>query len=164
MKKVLFFCLLIVCFSSSYSQSNYQTALGVKFYPGAITVKHFVQENAAVEGLAYFWYYGMRITGLYEFHKDINGVDGLQWYVGPGAHVGFWNNHWKDSYNNYYNTHPYSGAYLGIDGVLGLDYKISTAPINLSLDWQPAFNFGRGPAYYGFYSGFGGLAIRYTLK
>ena len=27
---------------------------------------------------------------------------------------------------------------IGVDGVLGLDYKISGAPINVSLDWQPS--------------------------
>jgi hypothetical protein len=31
---------------------------------------------------------------------------------------------------------------IGIDGVLGLDYKFNGAPINVSIDWQPSFEFG----------------------
>lgn len=150
--------------SVAQSATSYQTALGIKFYPGAITLKHFLKREAAIEGQIAFWDFGTQITGLYEFHKDISDVQGLKWYIGPGAHIGFWNNHWRDYYYDYYRTHPYGGAYIGIDGIIGLDYKIQKAPINLSLDWQPAINFGSGPAYYGFYAGGGGLAIRYTFK
>ncbi|MES2850039.1 MAG: hypothetical protein V4685_13350 [Bacteroidota bacterium] len=135
--------------SRSYSSQSYTTALGVKFYPGAISLKHFVNGNNALEGLAYFWDRGFRITGLYEIHGDIGGAPGLKWYIGPGAHVGFYNNKWG------------GGSTVGIDGVLGLDYKINSAPINLSLDWQPSFEFG--DRYKGFAGNWGGFAIRYTF-
>lgn len=50
---------------NSYNTSNsYTTALGVKFYPGAISVKHFINDKVALEGLGYFWDRGARITGL----------------------------------------------------------------------------------------------------
>src|SRR5205809_1386880 len=78
--------------------SDYKTAIGLKYYPFSITAKTFIQQNTAVEGLLSFWNYGTRVTGLYEFYKNINGVEGLKWYVGPGAHLGFWNNAWKDKY------------------------------------------------------------------
>jgi len=136
--------------SSSYSSQSYTTALGVKFYPGAISLKHFVNGNNALEGLGYFWNKGFRITGLYEIHGNIGGAPGLRWYVGPGAHVGFYND-------------KYGGASaVGVDGVLGLDYKINSAPINLSLDWQPSFEFGNKYGN-GFSGDWGGFAIRYTF-
>ncbi len=136
--------------SAQKNTSDYKTALGVKFYPGAITFKHFVNEKAAVEFLGYFYNNGTRITGLYEFHFDIAEPTGLKWYVGPGVHVGF------------YNTKFGGGTSIGIDGVLGLDYKIKSAPINLSLDWQPSFEFGNTYGN-GFGGSWGGLAIRYTF-
>ena len=136
--------------SKSFNSSDYQTALGVKFYPGAFSIKHFVNDNKAVEGLAYFWNRGLRVTGLYEIHFDINDVNGLKWYVGPGAHVGF------------YNDKNGGGTSIGLDGVLGLDYKFSEAPINLSIDWQPSFEFGNNYGN-GFNGNWGGFAIRYTL-
>jgi hypothetical protein len=148
---------LIVLSSKADAQAmgtSYRTALGFKFYPGAITIKHFTREDRALEGLGYFWHDGFRFTGLYEIHGDINGAPGLKWYVGPGAHVGFWNDDWKRRYPN-----RNDGVAIGVDGVLGLDYKIKSAPINLSLDWQPSFNI----IGYTYFSSWGGLAIRYTF-
>lgn len=136
--------------SSSYHSQSYTTALGVKFYPGAISLKHFIHENTALEGLGYFWDKGFRLTGLYEIHGDINGAPGLKWYIGPGAHVGFYNTKWG------------GGTSVGIDGVLGLDYKINSAPIDLSIDWQPSFEFGDRYGH-GFSGNWGGFAIRYTF-
>ena len=135
--------------------SSYTTAVGVKIYPTGLTVKSFIQPNRALEGIAYFYNDGFRVTGLYEIHGDIEGVESLKWYVGPGAHIGFWNNSWKNKYPDRNN-----GVAIGIDGVLGLDYKINGIPLNLSLDWQPSFNF---VGYNYFEGGWGGLGIRYTF-
>jgi hypothetical protein len=162
MKKLIMAVLLFaVCTTAANAQSkgsSYKTAVGVKFYPGAgISIKHFVKSNAALEGIASFWRDGMRVTGLYEFHGNINGAQGLKWYVGPGAHVGFWNDrYWRNNRYPEYN----GGALIGIDGVLGLDYKFNGAPINLSVDWQPSYEFG---TYGGFYANWGGVALRYTF-
>ena len=75
--------------------------------------------------------------------------------MGPGAHIQFWNDDWRRN-----NPNDDDGVAIGIDGVLGLDYKIGGAPINLSLDWQPSFNFV-GKTY--FEGGWGGFAIRFTF-
>ena len=143
---------LVFFITTAAAQSNgkeYTTALGVKFLDGAgITLKHFIKDNTALEGIGFFWSHGTRITGLYELHYDISGAPGLKWYVGPGAHLGF------------YNTKFGNASFAGIDGVLGLDYKINNAPLNLSLDWQPSFEFGTGR---GFTGSWGGFAIRYTF-
>jgi hypothetical protein len=129
---------------------TYKTALGVKVWDGAgISFKTFVAQNNALEVIGYFWKRNTRITGLYEIHGNIAGAPGLKWYVGPGVHVGFYDGPKDDD-----NTHA------GIDGVLGLDYKINKAPINLSLDWQPSFEFGDNR---GFVGSWGGLGIRYTF-
>ena len=135
--------------SKSSSGSTYRTALGVKVWDGGgISFKHFLTDNNALELIGYFWSRGTRITGLYEIHGPISGASGLKWYIGPGAHVGF------------YNTKYGDGSFIGIDGVLGLDYKFKGAPINVSLDWQPSFEFGDNR---GFVGSWGGLGIRYTF-
>lgn len=152
MRKVLFLVAFAFAVTFAHSQSmgsSYRTALGVKVWDGGgISVKHFFRENRAGELIGYFWSRGARFTGLYEIHGDFNGAAGLKWYIGPGAHLGF------------YNTKYGDGVYAGIDGVLGLDYKFTGAPINISLDWQPSFEFGEGR---GFYGNWGGLGIRYTF-
>jgi hypothetical protein len=157
MKKNIFLAFLsITIISQTFAQkSDYKSALGLKFYPGGISYKTFIKSNVAIEGVGYFWEYGSRITALYQFYGDIDAVDGLKWYAGFGAHIGFWNDRWK----NDYPTRESSLA-IGVDGVLGIDYKIGGAPINLSLDWQPSFNL---VGYNYFESGWGGLGIRYTF-
>jgi hypothetical protein len=155
MKKTLFlFSLFSICALATNAQSmgrTYKTALGVKVWDGAgITFKTFVAPQKAVEVIGYFYRHGTRLTGLYEIHGDINGAPGLKWYVGPGVHIGFYD---KDYYKG-------NSAIAGVDGVLGLDYKINKAPLNLSIDWQPSFEFADGR---GFAGSWGGLGIRYTF-
>ncbi|MGH2553467.1 MAG: hypothetical protein ACRDEB_07110 [Chitinophagaceae bacterium] len=139
--------------SKSANSSSYKTALGVKVWDGGgITVKHFFAGNNAGELIGYFWNRGFRLTGLYEIHGNISDAPGLRWYIGPGAHLGF--------YDYYKGNNRIDGTIFGVDGVLGLDYKFRGAPINLSLDWQPSFEFGD---YVGFNGNWGGLGIRYTF-
>ena len=152
--------LLIVLFAYSSNAnaqslgSEYRTALCVKVWPGAISIKHFTRDNTALEGLLSFWRYGFRFTGLYEYHGDINGAPGLKWYVGPGAHLGFFNDKW-----NRINVDEDNRLDLGVDGVLGLDYKIKGAPLSVSLDWQPSFTIISDPEF----RSWGGLGVRFTF-
>lgn len=159
MKKLIFVLCLVVAAHAGQAQSHttnstsYQTALGLKIWDGGgISLKHFINDSRAVEGIGYFYKRGFRLTGLYEIHYDINDAPGLKWYVGPGAHLGV--------YNDKYYHYGQNKAVLGIDGVLGLDYKFNNVPINLSLDWQPTFEFASD---FGFNGSWGGLGIRYTF-
>lgn len=130
---------------------NYTTAIGIKFYPAAASLKHFIiPEDKALEFLGFFYNEGIRFTGLYEIHSNINNVAGLKWYAGPGVHIALYN----PKHNGFTS--------VGIDGVIGLDYKITNAPINVSLDSQPSIQL---TDYYGDrFTSWGGLAIRYTLN
>ena len=49
---------------------------------------------------------------------------------------------------------------LGIDGVLGLDYKFPGMPLNVSVDWQPSYEFGD---FEGFSGNWGGIGLRIAL-
>jgi hypothetical protein len=151
---ILSFALLQITKAQSMGD-NYQTAIGIKLYPTAVSVKHFTGSNIAIEGLGYFYNDGIRLTCLYELHYNIDGVEGLKWYVGPGAHIGIWNDNWKTKYPD-----RNSSVAIGIDGVLGIDYKIKGVPLNISFDWQPSLNL---IGYTYFEAGWGGLGVRYTL-
>jgi hypothetical protein len=155
---ILAFSLTAQAQSRTTNSTSYKTALGVKVWDGGgISLKHFFNNRNAGELIGYFWRHGFRLTGLYEIHGPISGAPGLKWYIGPGLHVGTYNDH---HYHNHRDDHHHSHASVGIDGVLGLDYKINRAPINLSLDWQPSFEFADG---HGFNGSWGGLGIRYTF-
>jgi len=160
MKKILVTLCVLFSVAAAHSQEmnmsdGYKTAVGVKVYPGALTVKHFLSPGVAIEGLGYFWQYGTRVTGLYELNANINGVDGLKWYIGAGAHAGFYNPSWTRDYPS-----RTGGIDIGVDGILGLDYKITGAPLDISFDWQPSFNVG---GYTYFEGGWGGLALRFAF-
>ena len=170
MKQSLTLILLLLVVSSVFSQeftldkpksqnelnsNSYKKAIGVKMYPSAITYKQFNQQNKAVEILGYFTLDGFRATVLFEKYSPIADVDNLSWYIGYGGHLGLWSEEWKKS-----NPNHSAGIALGVDGILGLDYKIKNAPLNLSIDWQPSFNFV-GSSY--FESGWAGIGVRYTF-
>ena len=133
----------------------YKKAIGVKMYPSAISYKVFGKTNAAFEYLGYVSLDGFRATALYEKYMPIDGNENLTWYVGYGGHLGLWSEEWKKN-----NPNHNAGIALGVDGILGLDYKVKNAPLNLSVDWQPSFNFV-GASY--FESGWAGLGVRYTF-
>jgi len=160
MKRLLFFLGAAIIAVAAHAQLNegpdYKTSIGVKVYPGAVTLKHFFKPNRAVEALGYLSPDTYRITALYEQHYDITSVAGLKWYVGGGGHIGIWSDAWRSKY-----PARNDGMAIGVDGVIGLDYKIPAVPLNLSFDWQPSFNI---IGYNYFEGGWGGLAIRYTFN
>lgn len=144
-------CFLAIGVNAQSMGRSYKTALGVKVWDGGgISFKTFVAPQNAIEVIGYLWKEGTRLTGLYEIHGNIEGAPGLRWYLGPGIHLGF------------YDKKYYQGdrTVAGVDGVLGLDYKINRAPLNLSIDWQPSFEFADNR---GFAGSWGGLGIRYTF-
>lgn len=154
MKKGLFTFFCCMTAAISFSQTNYDRGIGLKFPGGlAVTYKDMLRNNKAWEAQAMFWDKGARFVALYEFHfYNLDNAGRIAWYVGPGAHIGFYKSKFQESYN--------SSADIGIDGVIGLDYKIKNVPINLSLDWQPSISVvGKSTAS----PALGGLAVRYTF-
>lgn len=154
MHKFWFVLLFALSVTLAHAQAPYNRALGLKFPGGfSLTYKKFVTDTRNLEGQVTIWHKGFRAAGLYEFNfYTFDKVPDLSWFVGPGAHLGFWKNEFKNNYN--------SSVDLGIDGIIGLDYKIKNAPVDVSVDWQPAVTL-IGSA--GFTPAFGGFAIRYTF-
>jgi hypothetical protein len=154
MQKIFFVLLLTTSITIAHAQAPYNRAIGLKFPGGfSLTYKKFVSDSRNLEAQFTSWHKGFRVTGLYEFNfYTFDKVPELSWFAGPGAHLGFWKSEFKDNYNSQID--------LGVDGIIGLDYKIKDAPINVSVDWEPAVTL-LGSA--GFTPAFGGFAIRYTF-
>jgi hypothetical protein len=148
--------ILITFFAFAYgSAQDYNTGIGLRGgFANGITIKHFVSDKAAFEGIIASRWRGVELTALYEIHGRAFDTDRLNWYAGFGGHVGFWDGNdtrWGDDR---------SYTVIGIDGILGLEYNFLEIPINLSVDWKPAFNlFG----YSGFWADGGALSIRYIF-
>lgn len=143
--------------ATSLDAQNYRTGIGGRFgLFNGLTVKHFTKNDKALEGILAFRWSGWEITGLYEHQRPLKGVNNLDWFVGIGGHVGFWN-------RGYYYKHYYENNHsaFGLDLIGGLEYTFDEIPINIGLDWKPAFNFvGDYPTR------FDGLAlsIRYAIR
>jgi hypothetical protein len=152
MKKIalLFSMLFVLALSSQLKAQDYKSAIGLRLgYPWGVTYKTFLNETGAIDLFLGTRYSGLTIGGMYQVHNDISDVEGLKWYWGGGAIATF------------YDYGGSSDLSVGINGVVGLDYKFADAPFNLSLDIMPAFLFG------GYYEGFeiwGGLSARYVIK
>jgi hypothetical protein len=156
MRKIVLTLLLLVSIVVLVSAQDYKTGVGLRAgLSYGLTLKHFVSEKAAFEGLLQSRWSGFDITGLYEIHAQAFEVEKLRWYYGGGAHIGFWNGNYVS-----WGTPGTSYTLIGIDGILGIEYSFSEAPINIGLDWKPAINL---TGYTGFWGDGGALSIRYIF-
>ena len=127
--RIITLCLICLALSgliTPASAQDYKLAAGLRFSTAAptlsnsVSIKYFLDETNALEGLVSF---GSRfgLGALYERHQLIGGTPAFTWFYGAGGYIGFQS----------------GNTYLGPTGIVGLDYKFSGAPINLSLDWKP---------------------------
>lgn len=156
MKKVLSIILLVTAFVITLRGQDYKTGVGLRAgVPYGLTVKHFLNEYSALEGILASRWQGFIITGLYEKERWTGEYPGLNWYWGFGAHVGFW-----DIGANPRVDEDYTGSVIGADAILGIEYTFDDIPLNLSLDILPTVNVIG-------YAGWGGingaLSIRYVF-
>ncbi|MDP1843996.1 MAG: hypothetical protein Q8K64_11285 [Sediminibacterium sp.] len=151
--------LSIAIASTNLSAQSYKNGLGLRFggLTNGLTVKHFMNSSSALEGILSVGRQSFIVTGLYEKHSAVDGSKRFNVFYGGGAHIGFFQN--GGSY--YYNSNRFytSSTVVGLDGILGLDYKFNGAPINISMDIKPFVDFFDGNFVYFD----GGLSLRYTF-
>ena len=155
------FLILLLCLIGLVKSNaqEYKSAIGLRLgYPASISYKQFISERGALEAFlgtrGYSAYRWTNIGLAYQHHTVIPDVEGLKWYYGGGASLFFWN------YDKGFDGD--GNLSIGILGTLGLDYKFTTAPINLSVDWMPLIflnGYDSGPR-----GGYGALSARYTFK
>lgn len=156
MKKSFVIVLFVLVLGLTLNAQDYKTSIGLRAgYPYGLSVKHFLSENNAVEGILASNYGGFVATVLLENEHWTGQYPGFNWYWGVGAHVGFW-----DAGANRYINSTYTGSVIGIDGVLGLEYTFDEIPLNISLDILPSINL-IGSAGWGGPNG--ALSIRYVF-
>ena len=155
MKYVFLLAITLTGFAINTSAQNdvtgpaYRLGVGVRLsnssptLNNSITGKYFVTDRSAVEGIISF---GSRfgLGALLEIHKPTN-IEGLKWFYGAGGYVGF----------------ESGDTYLGPTGILGIDYKFTNVPINLSLDWKPELDIIPD---INFVPDAFALSVRFTLK
>ncbi|HUX94794.1 MAG TPA: hypothetical protein VMV47_03610 [Bacteroidales bacterium] len=149
MRRLLFTFILFSAMAIAINAQDYNTGVGLRGGTAwGLTVKHFVSQKNAFEGFLYAYQHGFNVTGLYEIHNKAFDVDNLRWYFGFGAHVGS------------YDEADIHDFVLGPDGVIGIEYSFTEAPINIGLDWNPYFNIIGNE---GFKPASGAISIRYIF-
>lgn len=123
-KKGLIYSVLLSLAICSSASAQYKSAVGVRFSSRAalvnnsVSLKYFFSEKTAVEGLITFndpFALGL----LIEQHKPLT-TQNFTYFYGGGVYAGF------------------SGQRrAGLQGIVGLDYKMPTIPLNFSIDWKP---------------------------
>lgn len=125
-KKGMIAAVVLLLIAISGKAQDYKMGLGIRFSTQdaavnhSISFKYFFSESTAAEALLSFGD-PLALGLLVEKHKPV--VNNLKWFYGGGAYVGFGDN-----------------RNVGAQGVLGLDYKFPSLPINLSMDWKPELN------------------------
>ena len=148
---------------------TYKSAIGVRAGSTAgITFKHFIAGEGAVEGIIGVWRNAVRLTVVYEKHVPFGGVAGLNWYYGGGGHVSIYSEdrihhwHWDPPEGWHRHDHAHPGSFgIGVDGILGIEYKIPPIPFAVSLDLKPFIEFTS--ANYVFWSFDPGLGIKFAF-
>lgn len=125
-------------FPPAINSSTYNTAFGVRgMGTSGLTVKHFTGASRAWEGIVGLGPDAFSLTLLVEYYTSAFDEPGLRWYYGIGGHIATqtqWVNHRNDLRG--YQREPNDFG-VGIDGIFGIEYKISEVPIAISLDVKP---------------------------
>lgn len=166
MKKLLKTTLFILsCYfllpQLSHGQNNYNTGVGLRLgSPVSVSLKHFFSEAIAGEAYlgtrGYSGYRWTNISAALQWHKPIESVEGLNWYLGGGASIFFWSFN-----NNFFFSENFNTTTFGLQGYLGLEYIFEGFPISLTADWVPTIFINGFTS--GFGAGFGSLGIRYVF-
>lgn len=137
----LYTILLLLCLSPAAFSQFYNKEVGLRGgYSSGITFRVNLQEDLSYEGQLNYRDKGGVFTLYRQLHHEI-GMDRMgNWELiyGFGMHGGFY---FTDSYRILYRT-IYFGKevftpVLGVDGYLGIDYKLVDLPMSFGASFQP---------------------------
>jgi len=146
-------------FTSIASAQNINSAVGARLaYGGLVSYQHKLTDEFMAEGILALRWGGIEITALAERYKPAFNNNNAHWFIGAGMHLGF---HGRDnSFNPEKDVNSKTYINLGVDLIGGLAYNFPAIPINISIDYKPAFHFTGDRWFVG--EGLG-LSLRYML-
>jgi len=149
--KHLFTLLLLLIFSAGLSAQDYKNSAGFRLgKTDGLTYKKYLLEDQAVEFMLGFGGQdkGMQGYVIYQWNYQIptSFTESLYLYYGAGGHVGYI----RPSGSRYYYLNDATiiledgkQTYytIGVDGVVGLEYRIFTVPMTVSMEVKPYFEY-----------------------
>ena len=89
MKRLLYSLVFLFILSPTIQGQDYKTGIGFRGgTQNGLTIKQFVGEKSALEGIFATRWEGFYAIGLYERVGSYLQVPGFMWVYGVGAHVG----------------------------------------------------------------------------
>ena len=135
----------------------------------AVTYDYLHNEFSGFSGMMSFREKGVQVTGMLKFYRPAfeRVTDRFWWYAGVGGHVGYhkWTEYFSVNqgiYTYYYEFNRYSPV-MGLDGLIGLEFRMDILPICFGVEYMPYFDlFGKNffkLNYYDF-----GFTIKYAFN
>ncbi|MBR5211796.1 MAG: hypothetical protein IKV91_04385 [Bacteroidales bacterium] len=140
MKKIILIAALVLGFAAAASAQP--KAIGLRIGGGAeLSYQHNVGANFIEADLGLESFKNLGVAATYNFSIAEFG-DGFKFYAGPGIGLGF-----------------AESLMVGVAGQAGVEYNFASAPVNISVDVRPYFDF-MGVGLVGWYPHIG---VRYNF-
>jgi len=142
--KKLFLVIILFVSGVAYAQ-NYTRDVGIRVgdYFSA-SYRQYLDDRQALEGMVFLGRGGMTFTVLKEHFEPAFGhiSEHLYFQYGYGAHVGFrYMDHYKVLSRTYELEDFRFTPLLGLDGLIGLEYRFPEFPFLISVDAKPYFEY-----------------------
>lgn len=141
--------------------ANYDMAIGLRGGgTSGLTIKKFTSANQSWEAIIGGFPGGISATLLKQFYAPA-GATGLTWYYGYGGHavVGGGKRVYTNNGDVFFVRQ--GGFGIGVDGIVGLEYKIIPIPFAINFDLKPFVEVNtNGAAIVAFDPG---LGIKFTF-
>jgi len=152
--------------SGALFAQNYTRDCGVRVgdYFSA-TFRAYQEEDQALEGVVFIGRRGATIGVLKEYFEPALGhvSDHLYFTYGMGVHLGF---RYIDHYrvlNRVYQLNEFRfPPLLGVDGMIGLEYRFPEFPFLISVDLKPYFEYST-PQIFSIYLQSIGISLKYRF-
>jgi len=148
------------------SAQNYTRDFGVRLGNHfSATCRQYMEEDQALELMLFIGRQGMTITLLKEYFQPARGQisKNLYFQYGYGAHLGFRHTDHYTVLNRTYRLEDYrTSPLLGINGLIGLEYRFPEFPFLISVDLKPYFEYSTIQIFSLYLQGIG-ISLKYRF-
>ncbi|MBN1183063.1 MAG: hypothetical protein JXB49_12290 [Bacteroidales bacterium] len=130
----------INCFAQNYTRDFGLTG-GTR---SGLCYRIFIEDEEAYEGMLSFEDNGLQISGFKEFFRPafFEFSDNLWFGYGYGGHAGFvYIDNYHFLFNNYHIDRKTAAPVIGVDALLGLEYRIRELPFIIGINYKPYMQF-----------------------
>jgi hypothetical protein len=120
----------------------FELNIGRSYYWGSSYYNnYYLHDNRFKNNAGYVYVLDSRSTPIaiqfrYLIHKDIRALDGLQWYFGAGGQFRYQSLRYRywDGVTLDYEYERATDYGIGLDGIIGAEYKFKDLPISIAAD------------------------------